>query len=160
MISQPHRTDLESRFLRLEKQNRRLKQLVIAALIVPATLLVMGQSPSKKSVDANEFLLKDDSGRVRVRIGMDPKYSYPEIALLDSKGQARVEVFTSDTNGGVELLNSKGKTRANFGASEDGSTLAFYDSGFKARVDVGQTEFGGGYLTALDKDQKVIWKAP
>lgn len=140
MNFQPYGSDLEIRLQRLENQNRRLRQLVIGTLIVAATLLIMAQSPMRKSVEANEFLLKDDAGNVRVRIGMNAKYGYPQISLLDSKGQAHVEIFASDSNGGVELVSSKGKTRANFGSSDDGASLSFYDPQFHSRVALGQTD--------------------
>ncbi len=128
MNSQPHSSDLEDRLLRLERQNRRLKQLVIAALIVPATLLVMGQVPSKKTVEANEFVLKDDAGIVRARLGMksattNKKYEWPELDLLDMKGETRIELFGDGIGGnaGVSLADETGETRAVFGAGGLGS---------------------------------------
>lgn len=102
----------------VEKQNRRLKQLVIAALIVPATLLVMGQVPSRKTVEANEFVLKDDSGIVRARLGMksdtvNKKYEWPALELRDMKGETRIELFGDSiaNNAGLALSDQTGETR-------------------------------------------------
>ena len=69
--------DVQDRLLKLEKQNRRLKQVGILALIIPPLLLIMGQSPSKKTVEANEFILRDDGGNARGRLEMyrDPTAS-------------------------------------------------------------------------------------
>lgn len=48
--------ELHDRLLKLEKQNRRFKQLGVAAMIGVAALVVMGQAPSKKTNEANEFI--------------------------------------------------------------------------------------------------------
>jgi len=148
MNFQPQSSDLESRLQRLEKQNRRFRQIMGVAFLVPMALIVMAQVPARKSVEANEFILKDGNGNVRMRIGMNSKYAYPQIALLDSKGQAHIEIYASDTNGGVKLTDSKGITRANFGSSDSGASL--YDQQFHSRASLGQTDFrsdGGGYLS-------------
>jgi hypothetical protein len=65
--------ELQDRLLKLEKQNRRLKQLGVAALIGVAALVVMGQAPSKKTIEANEFILRDDGGNVRARLFVTAK---------------------------------------------------------------------------------------
>jgi hypothetical protein len=65
--------DIQKRLLRLEKQNRRLKQLGAAVLILSASVIGMGQMPSKKTVEANEFILRDDGGNIRARLFMTEK---------------------------------------------------------------------------------------
>jgi hypothetical protein len=62
--------DLLDRLAKLEKQNRRFKLLGVAALVGVTLLLVMGQAPAKKTVEANEFVLKDDRGNIRARLFM------------------------------------------------------------------------------------------
>jgi hypothetical protein len=106
-----HRNDFESlqgRLTKLENQNRRFTQLGIAGLVGITLLLLMGQAPAKKNVDANEFILRDDNGNLRARLFVTeknttnmtipgvaqpiPVTSNPEpmLALYDEKGQARV----------------------------------------------------------------------
>jgi hypothetical protein len=65
--------DLHVRLLKLEAQNRRLKRLGAAALIAVALLVTMGQAPAKKTVEANEFILRDDSGNIRARLFVTEK---------------------------------------------------------------------------------------
>jgi hypothetical protein len=65
--------DLLDRLARLEKQNRRFKLLVVATLVGVTLLLVMGQASPKKTVEANEFILRDDSGNIRARLFMAAK---------------------------------------------------------------------------------------
>ena len=56
---------LMERLEKLEKQNRRLKQVGAVALVLAASILLMGQAPARRTVEANEFILKDASGNVR-----------------------------------------------------------------------------------------------
>ena len=57
-----------NRLERLEKQNRRIKQIGALALILIASVLLMGQASSKRTVEANQFMLKDTSGRLRATL--------------------------------------------------------------------------------------------
>ena len=78
MNSHPARfEELERRLLSVEKQNRRLKQLGAAALMAVALLVVMGQASSKKTVEANEFILRDANGNVRAKLSMSTVRGYP-----------------------------------------------------------------------------------
>ena len=65
--------ELERRLLSVEKQNRLLKQLGAAFLILVTSLVVMGQAPSKKTVEANEFILRDEGGSIRARLFVTAK---------------------------------------------------------------------------------------
>ena len=65
--------ELERRLLRVEKQNRLLKQLGASLLILVTSLVVMGQAPSKKTVEANEFILRDEGGSIRARLFITAK---------------------------------------------------------------------------------------
>jgi hypothetical protein len=55
----------------LERQNRRFKRIgtTIVLLAVSATLL-MGQARTTKVLEANEFVLRDPSGKIRGRLGI------------------------------------------------------------------------------------------
>jgi hypothetical protein len=101
--------DLQDRLLKLEKHNRRPKQLGIAVLIVSASLIVMGQAPSKKVVEGNEFILRDGSGNVRARLSMNvPSGAAPgfpavvQLILFDERGKKRVVL-----NGGTSVETLK-----------------------------------------------------
>ena len=70
--------EVRERLIKLEGQNRRLKQMGAVALVVAASLLVMAQALRTKTVEAdvveairveaNEFILKDKNGNVRARL--------------------------------------------------------------------------------------------
>ena len=66
------------RLEKLEKQNRGLKQIGALTLVLAAAVLLMGQllptqsveaqTPATRTVEANEFVLKDTDGNVRARL--------------------------------------------------------------------------------------------
>jgi hypothetical protein len=76
---------LVDRLVILEKQNRRFKQLGAALLVLLASLAVMGQAPSKKVVEANEFVLRDDAGKVRAKLLIDQPFEKSALLLYDEK---------------------------------------------------------------------------
>src|SRR5713101_1699566 len=74
MNSNPARfEELERRLLSVEKQNTRLKRIGAALLVLVTSLVVMGQAPPKKTVEANEFILRDESGSIRARLFITAK---------------------------------------------------------------------------------------
>ena len=97
---------LHDRLLALEHQNRRFKRFGAALLVVLALVVVMGQAAPKKTIEANEFTLKDESGNIRARLFVTAKtttkmtvpgfaepvpvtyQAKPTLALYDEKGQA------------------------------------------------------------------------
>jgi len=86
--------ELRARLLELKRQNLRLKRLGLIGLIGVAMLIVLGQTPSKKIVEANEFILKDNSGKVRARTTMN-SLGDPEMILFNEKGKEPVKLTGS-----------------------------------------------------------------
>lgn len=133
---------LSNRLERLERDNRRLKRLGTAILLLASTLLLMGQGRPNRTVEAERFIVRDRQGRVRVEIGT-PRFSGaavglnsddPAIWISDEKGQDRA-VLTID---GLWFADVKGRKAANLEVeSGKRAGLAFYD-----------------------KDGKVLWSAP
>jgi hypothetical protein len=80
----------------LETQNRRFKKIGIASLVVAVAFIATGQTPAKKILEANEFLLKDTSGKTRARLTMEMK-ERPALTFLDDQA-----VPTSSLTGGDE----------------------------------------------------------
>ena len=182
--------DLQGRLLKLEKQNRRFKQLGVAVLTVPAILLLMGQAASKKTIEANEFILRDDSGNVRARLEVDKGVA--QLLLFDPDGSEKMGI-DSGTVGGKDLITLSGASvmlhhNAEFGllvpdtllmgsAAEQTSRMELGRGGlrvtdvqgFSASFGVtdlvtprtGEThKTSAASLVLFDNEKKVIWKAP
>jgi hypothetical protein len=148
----PNFEGLQDRLLKLEKQNRRFKQLGIAALIVPALLLVMGQAASKKTVEANEFILRDDSGNIRAKLEMVGTLPVPEMTLFDDKGNASVRMnggINENLGAGISLFDSRGQERESFRVLQDGPALTLEDSKGKNRGIFGFSEPRNNTLLAV-----------
>jgi hypothetical protein len=73
----------------LEKQNRWMKRIGAAVIMIAASLLVMVQKAAvNRTVQANEFVLRDSDGTVRSKWFMTT--AGPELSLLDASGRDRV----------------------------------------------------------------------
>ncbi len=158
MDPQPHGfEDLQCRVVKLEKQNRRLKQLGAAALTIPVFLLIMGQTPSRKTVEANEFILRDDSGNVRVRLAINPARSggAPEMFFFDEKGKPRLELDggpgrSTDGGGTFSVYDGQGLPRGLFAATvSTGALVSIFDPD-KAHPRLGQAVLGPGRVSVSD----------
>jgi len=92
---------LVERIGKVERENRRMKRLALALLILPSALLMMAQSPATQVVAANQFVLKDASGHTRARLWFGPKPTKsPKAVLLtfyDSTGTRDLISLTADS---------------------------------------------------------------
>jgi hypothetical protein len=124
--------ELQDRLLKLENENRRFKQFCVTALIIVVSLVVTAQSPSSKTVEANEFILRDGRGNVRARLSMDETQSGPEMVLLDEKGMPRIKLESGGRSlyGGIlRVFDSKGQLRGLFSPRDNGGGISLLDSG-------------------------------
>lgn len=110
--------DLQQRVVKLEQQNRRFKQLGTAALIVPALLFLLGQAPPKKTVEANEFVLRDDGGSIRARLFMTKETTTTAKELLGIDNSTPVTIPPEAT---LAMYDNAGNTRVML----NGSDIAF-----------------------------------
>jgi hypothetical protein len=117
--------ELIERLEKLERDNRRLKRLGLASLVLATALLaayaascsrvreMSGAQNVPEKIAAREFDLVDGSGRVRVRIDMGcfgTTDCWPGITLFDEKGKARTSIGAgtlsiSGEEGEAELLD-------------------------------------------------------
>jgi hypothetical protein len=154
--------DLQNRMLRLENQNRRLKQAGVVAVIPIVLLLVMGQAPASKTVEANEFILRDNSGNVRARLSMDEARSSPEMVLLDEKGRTRIKLergIGSMSGGIISVFDSQGQQRGLFSARDIvGGGISLLDSQGRPKTTVapGDVWVDGG-VRIEDGDGFAAW---
>ena len=164
------RSTVIERLEELEKQNRRMKHVGTIAVIVAGVALLMGQAAQKKTVEANEFILRDTNGKIRAKL--DIFAGGPHLDLFDAAGTVRVSLNNSKDGTGLGLFDAAGKIRAGLtvDADADRPELTLSDQeGFEASI--GTTELltprtGESHKTSaasvvlFGKDKKVIWQAP
>lgn len=174
--------DLHNRIAKLEKQNRRMKQFGSVLLAVVAVIVIMGQSSARKTVEANEFILRDDGGSIRARLWIPPDSHIPEMVLVNDQGKTTVKLHAgvSLTGGGVIVYNGQGQELGRFRAIDKAASLYVEDSstppnsgflgaglvhvsddkGFQATLGHETREASAASLVLSDKNKNVIFKAP
>jgi hypothetical protein len=126
--------EVRERLTKLERENRRLKQIGAGALIGAASLFVMGQAPSRKAVEASEFILRDANNNVRARLSVDDKSASAKFVLLGKEGREIIKLDSGvpGWGGSLTLANGQGETRVylssfpDFGAIKGGGGIMLY----------------------------------
>ena len=81
---------LAARIESLERHNRFYKRGGLALLLTVAILVVMGQAQPSRTVEAQDFILKDANGNKRAELAL--LNDNPMLTLFDTKGEAAVRV--------------------------------------------------------------------
>jgi len=96
-----HLADLLSRLERVEKENRRVKQITITGLLLLCSVFVMGQSRPSRTIEAEKFVVKDSSGKVRGEFGIDARDAGGATLTVGSlEGGSRGEKYLVTLHGG------------------------------------------------------------
>ena len=77
--------DLAQRVEKLEKANRRLKLAGVLVLTLVGCWLLLGVASPKRTVQAEEFILRDANGKVQVMLGAGAEG--PTLVLFDANGK-------------------------------------------------------------------------
>jgi hypothetical protein len=113
----PELQSVRGRLEKLEKQNRRLRRVGVGALMVVASVLLMGQARTSRTVTASKFVLLDSHGRARITIATPASMGTgvagmgsddPGIWISDEKGQERCML----TDDGMRLADGGGRPAA------------------------------------------------
>jgi len=157
---------ISSRMERLEEQNRRFKRGATACLLLFAGIGLMAQTkqrtpapparpaaPRVRTVEAESFVLKDASGRVRAELSMSG--TGPSLKLRDEAGAALVTLALNDgTPKGPMLLLSGAQRQASFALSVlegGGSQLSLTGDRPDIQIRLGVTPEGTA-IELLDKN--------
>jgi hypothetical protein len=120
---------LANRVAKLEVQNRRLRKTGIALLIVAAAVIVMGQAPTRKVIEANEFVLKDADGKTRAWLGIEQTVAQLGVYGPEGKQQGFMHIGSGPYGPFIILGDGHGKRRASLDLqSGDNPTLFFQDA--------------------------------
>ena len=109
----------------LETANRRLRRVGVAVAVAVVVVLGMGQAKPSRSVEGQEFILRDTAGRERAALRMAG--DSPEFALKDDHG-TKLAVLKLDRSGpSLLLLNTEGKLGAGMLADAKRARLDLFD---------------------------------
>jgi hypothetical protein len=163
MDVQPDVKSLYERVDRLEKQNRWMKLMGVVAILSAVVLLVSGQAKvdAKKTVEANEFVLKDTNGVVRAKLGMGlvfPLKDGPGLVLYNEGGHERAAVAASEEQAQIRLTS--GGPVTSFASSsmwaglpgKDGSGVAITGPSGVVRMNLDGAVIGGPQIALQDKE--------
>jgi hypothetical protein len=167
---------VEERLERLEKENRRLRMLVLALIVLAgagvalsAVSGVRAQAPAwRRTVEAEKFVLRDSSGKRRAVLGMAA--GAPDLILYDASGKTRASLDMFGGEPGLEFYDASDTKRVWLDGSADGPSLTLRDSGGFESV-IGhvalQTPTTGSQISSsaasihlFNKAGNVIWAAP
>ena len=113
---------LESQQAKLQRSNKRLRMMTGVVALLCGALITMGQTSSvvPDTVEAQQFLLRDSSGKLRGSMGVLADGAVG-LNLSDPNGRTRVTVdLASNGTPGVDLYDQNGKVRATMALGDDG----------------------------------------
>jgi len=154
MESQPQALEqIQERLLKLERQNRRFKQVGAVGLIVMASIILIAQAPPRKALEANEITLRDSKGNVRIKLAMAGKDETPEITLFDASGKERIGL-EAGWGAGLKLSDPQGRHRGGFIADSFGlgSSLLLLDEKGNTKTHLNEASVSAPEVTSNEFD--------
>ena len=174
-----HATDLQAvveRLEKLERQNRRLKQVALPTLLVSAIVFLIGATGGggKRTAVANEFVLVNEEGKTRAALKIRPTgapgYPGPVLELYNENGKLGASLGVGDHDVGSTLLlcDYNGTKRVTLAAAKIPTWLLLADRYGKERASImveapslmGNPKETPTVVRLFGKDNKVIWRAP
>ena len=149
--------ELVARLEKVEKQNRRMKVVGCAVLLVMTALLLVGWvSPESKVVEAETFVVKGADGNKRAELGMIE--GCPTLALFNENGMG--DVLLTQGKAGTGLILSDGKSpRAAFGIRNDVPIFNLIGKKGIDRIRITCSQ-EGPVLGIYDNDGKLLFEKP
>jgi hypothetical protein len=173
-------TAILSRLEQVEKENRRMKQVALGVTVVACSVFMMGQARPNpnKIIEAENFVVKDASGKVRAVFGMNYSDQKGASLILGSDGSyggTGAEKYVVRIHGGdrawLNMGSADGAEAINGVVSPDfASDLTVYDKdGYK--TDIGITDLvtprtgvkhhtSASSIVMSSKEKTVLWSAP
>ena len=116
--------DVTRRLERLEAENRRLKRIGAASVLVVGAIILMGQATPKKgppvAIEAQAFVLVDGLGTERGRLAVTKG---GEVLTLRGRAGSALVLETTATSTSMEMMGATTKDVTSLAVSETGSSL-------------------------------------
>ncbi len=154
-MKEPSLEALAQRLECVERVNRRLKRAGAAVAVGIVALLLMGQTlPKRRVVEAQEFVVKDDSGRVFARLGSQA--GLPSLTLFDKNQTPRVTLDLAPDDGlHLSFVDKAGRLRAGIFTAQNGDPGIFFaDKAGKVRISIEVSKNDTPRLDLSDKEGK------
>jgi hypothetical protein len=153
---------LESQQAKLQRSNKYLRMMTGAMLLLCGALFTMAQTSTvTDTVEAQQFLLRDSTGKLRGSMGVLSDGAVG-LNLSDASGRTRITVdLASNGTPGVDLYDQDGKVRATMALGDAGQPgLGLYGANghLRTSLDVPGGETAG--LAFYKEDGQPAWGVP
>src|SRR4051794_15662444 len=146
------------RLEQLEKANRslslslrRLRLGGVGAALMLSVLLLAGAAAVTPCLEARNFVLRDEAGKMRAALAIRPDGT-PGLGFLDESGRVRLSMDLGPMGPAVNLMNGIGQPQATLAVRPDGLPgLAIFDLTGQARLSLDVTEGGAPSLHLYGK---------
>ncbi|SRR5258708_641634 len=125
--------DIHARLEKLERENRQMKRLGIVLAVLASTFFISGQAHINKTIDANEFVLKDGNGKVRARLSMQT--DKPSLFFYDDKGGIPLSLSGGDEPF-VNLIRVGTEETVTLGANRGFCGVGIYEKNIRAGLSI------------------------
>jgi len=177
--------DIDERVTLLEPEVRRWKNSVAILCTVLAGAFLLGQAaPQRRTLEAQEFVLKEPKGQVQARLSSTGAGS--AFTFSDNQGNARLSMSFLNNETGISLwrsglganntmwlatfidrgdaptlnlYNVHGSYQGKITPATEGAGLTFWDSRDHKRVDLTLSDAGTS-LSLFDADGRTVWSTP
>ena len=160
-MNRPGTESVTRRLDRVERDNRRLKLAVGMLMAGLGAMTLLGAAGRHGPViEAEQFIVKDDAGRLRLALGARHQSGLPGLVFYDKDGDANVLLnLGSDESPGLWFYN-KDRIRASISLAGDQMRLQMFDKENRIRTSVQIDQDGTPSMKLYDKLEKAIWQAP
>lgn len=148
---------MNERLDRLERENRHVKRVGVAALATITAVILTGQAApprAPKVVEADEFVLRDGKGAVRAMLGF--RGGAPLLSFYDEEQTLRVGLgFTPAGLPTVAILSKDGNIRSSLTVlANDTTALYLYDQNERPHAVLAVKTDGTPSLSVFGKDKE------
>lgn len=170
------------RLNRLERQNRALRYLFLLIFLIIAGVVLMGQSQTNETIQAQRFILTDADGTTRAmlstneqgganlvlvdakgkqRVNLGMTLSETLLSMLDADAKVRTMLGTDNAHGTFLSINSaNGRRRAELADNKKGAGLSFFGPGEKSSTSLGEDASGSALvLSRPDLTEGIVLSA-
>ena len=171
------------RLNRLERQNRALRYLFLLIFLIIAGVVLMGQSQTNETMQAQRFILTDADGNTRAmlstneqgganlvlvdangkqRVNLGMTLSETLLSMLDSDAKVRTMLGTDNAHGTfLSINNANGRRRAELAVdNKKAAGLSFFGPGEKSSTSLGEDASGSALvLSRPDLTEGIVLSA-